>query len=215
MLRLLFLITSTLVAQPKKILTLPYYDWGACPFEGCTYREWRVNKPVSVYDTWKNSRHPIAHLAVGDKAQGVTGVVITVRPGVIKMDRDLPEQQLKRGETILTYAYRGGGASAAWVHGRYESEFNIGFAGPPHGGCQGNSCVATYIDPGVKHWWAQVKLKNGTRGWVNMDDLRFDGVDMLAMRTRVRQRLEESRLYRFPSLGTRSDDVEVSSPTHL
>lgn len=45
---------------------------------------------------------------------GITGAVVTFRPGLIRMDRDLPEQNLRRGDTILTYAYRGEGFSAVW-----------------------------------------------------------------------------------------------------
>jgi hypothetical protein len=48
----------------------------------------------------------------------VTGIIITFNPGVIRMDRDLPEQNLKAGDKILTYAYRGEGESAVWFHGQ-------------------------------------------------------------------------------------------------
>jgi hypothetical protein len=33
---------------------------------------------------------------------------------------------------------------------------------------------------GEKVWWAEVKLKSGRSGWVNMDTAVFDGVDLLA-----------------------------------
>jgi len=116
---------------------------------------------------------------------GVTGVVITIRPGVIRMDRDLPEQHLKRGDTILTYTYRGEGFSSVWYEGRFDPEFDISFAKWPDGqGCGGSHCAATYVDLGEKVWWAKVKLKSGRTGWVNMDTTEFDGVDMLAQVSR-------------------------------
>jgi hypothetical protein len=47
-------------------------------------------------------------------------------------------------------------------------------------GCGGDHCAATYLDLGEKQWWAEVKLKSGRLGWVDMDTADLDGVDMLA-----------------------------------
>jgi hypothetical protein len=160
-------------SQPPK---LPYIDWNACPGEGCTYGPWTARKPTAVYNTWKQGR-AIAHLVKGDKVVAVTGAVITFRPGVIRMDRDLPELNLKAGDTILTYAYRSEGFSAVWFHGSYQSEFDISFSSP---GCGGAYCAATSIDPGRKVWWAQVKLSSGRVGWVNMNHADFDGTCSLS-----------------------------------
>ena len=160
---------------------LPVFDWKACPFEGCAYRQWTARKPVAVYDTWKNSRKKIAELSVGDRVVGITGVVITYKPGRIRMDRDLPESGLKKGDTVLTYAYRGEGFAAAWYNGTYASEFDISFAKWPDGtGCGGDHCAATYVDLGNKVWWAEVRLPSGRVGWVDMNASEFDGVDLLA-----------------------------------
>jgi hypothetical protein len=149
---------------------LPLYDWGACPYEACQYGEWTAHRSVTVYDTWKEGRRPIAQLVEGDKVTGVTGAVVTFTPGLIRMDRDLPDQDLRRGDTALTYAYRGEGFSAVWFKGKYHSEFDISFAKWPDGtGCGGEHCAATYLDLGKKTWWAQVKLNSRTTGWVEMD----------------------------------------------
>lgn len=159
---------------------LPYVDLGACPFEGCQYALWTARKRAVVYDTWKVNRKPIAHLAIGDKVQGLTGVVITYQPGMIRMDRDLPEEHLKRGDKILTYTYGGEGTSVVWTNGVFYKDFDISFAKWPDGtGCAGNGCAATYVTLGKKTWWAQVRLANRRTGWVNMNDNRFDGVDAL------------------------------------
>jgi hypothetical protein len=86
------------------------------------------------------------------------------------MDRDLPDQNLRRGDTILTYADRGEGFSAVWFKGRYHSQFDVSFAKLPDGtGCGGAHCAATYADLGRKSWWAEVKLISGRTGWVEMD----------------------------------------------
>jgi hypothetical protein len=133
------------------------------------YREWTVHKAIAVYNTWKPEQREIAKLSTGDRVTGVTGVVITYRPGTVRMDRDFPEQNLKRGEIILTYAYRGEGFSAVWFQGRFYPEFDISFAKWPDGtGCGGAHCAATYVDLGEKQWWAEVRLKSGAIGWLDM-----------------------------------------------
>jgi hypothetical protein len=47
---------------------LPYFDWNACPFEGCTYRQWIAAQVVPVYDTWKEKRRQIVQLAAGERS---------------------------------------------------------------------------------------------------------------------------------------------------
>ena len=159
---------------------LPYYDWKACPFEGCIYREWTALKSTVVYETWNTKSRQVARISVKEKVIGITGVVITLRPGTIRMERDLPENGLKRGDIILTYSYRGEGFSAVWFKGRYYPEFDITFVRTDGKPCTDRSCAATYVDMGRKVWWAQVKLPSGRMGWVNMNEAEFDGVDQLA-----------------------------------
>jgi hypothetical protein len=167
-------------AQSKRP-ELPFFDWNACPFEGCTYREWTALKPVVVYDTWERTRTRIAKLAKGEKVTAITGVVIIFKPGIIRMDRDLPQDGLKRGDMILTYAYRGEGAWAVWFDGKYVNGFEVPYAKRADGkGCL-EDCAATELQDGNKEWWAKIKLKSGKTAWVNMDkDVQsFDGVDLL------------------------------------
>ena len=168
-------------STPMPAPALPYFDWKACPFEGCTYRQWTARKSVIVYDTWKQQRREVEQLSMRDTVIAVTGVVITYRPGVVRMDRDLPDRNLKRGDLILTYANRGEGFSAVWLKGSYHSWFDITFTKWPNGqGCGGTHCAATYIDLGKKAWWAKVKLKAGRVGWIDMTHADFDGIDLLA-----------------------------------
>jgi hypothetical protein len=160
------------IGESKEMATpvLPFYDWGACPYETCAYRVWTAHRSVTVYDTWKPARRPIAQLATGDQVTGLTGVVVTFKPGLIRMDRDLPYQNLKRGDAVLTYADRGEGFAAVWFKGKYHSSFDLTFAKLPDGsGCNGEHCAATYTDLGRKLWRAEIKLISGRTGWVEMD----------------------------------------------
>jgi hypothetical protein len=162
--------------------SLPYLDWKACPFEGCAYKEWTAQRQVVVYDTWEEKRRPVGQLENGVIVKAITGVVITSRPGVVRMDRDLPARGLKTGDQILTYTDLGEGFSAVWLKGRFYSEFEISIAKLPDGtGCGGAHCAATYVNLGEKKWWAQVELKSGAKGWVNMDHVGddFKGTSLL------------------------------------
>jgi hypothetical protein len=155
---------------------LPFYDWKACPFEYCRYDRWTAQIPVTVYDTWQENRRQVAQIGKGEAVLALTGGVETIRPGVVRMDRDLEGSNLKRGDLILTYADRGEGFSAVWFKGRYYSDFDISFTRWPDGtGCGSAHCAATYVDPGNKVWWAKVELRSGVTGWVNMEETRVNG----------------------------------------
>jgi hypothetical protein len=69
----LLFIPATSIAQSKRP-DLPFFDWNACPFEGCTYRQWTAQKAVVVYDTWKQGRRATGRVATGDKVVATTGV---------------------------------------------------------------------------------------------------------------------------------------------
>ncbi len=86
------------MAQPP---ALPLYDWGACPFEGCSYqRQWTAKKQMIVYDTWKQNRQVVTKLSKGDRVFGVTGVFITFKPGVLRVNQDVPRDKLKLGDQV-------------------------------------------------------------------------------------------------------------------
>jgi hypothetical protein len=175
---------SALNASQSKRPELPFFDWNACPFEGCTYGQWTAKKPVVVYDTWKKTRKSVTRVAVGDKVTAVTGVVITYKPGIIRIDNDLPgDQGLKRGDIIYTYAYRGEATWAVWINGVYHDAFGVPSTHPPDDPRCAivTDCTATELQHGEKEWWAKIKLKSGKTVWVNMDKEfeGFDGVDLL------------------------------------
>ena len=94
---------------------LPFVARNKCPFEGCVYREWTVRKEIRVYDTWRKARHEMGTLLAGEKVSALGGVVVTYRPGVIGLVRDMPDAGMKRGDSILTYTYLGEGDSQAWI----------------------------------------------------------------------------------------------------
>ncbi len=167
--------------KPQSAPSLPFLDWNACPFEGCTYGKWIAAAPVAVFNTWEPSRKRIATLPPKGIVTAISGVVITYKPGVIRLNKDLPEYGLQHGDTILTYTYRGEGFSAVWFKGRFYHDYDISLAKWPDGsGCLKAECEGTYVDLGEKVWWAKVKMSSGVIGWVNMNEAKFDGVDIFA-----------------------------------
>src|SRR5262249_5134084 len=157
------------VFKNKSCPALPHFDWNACPFEGCTYRQWTAHEVVPVYDTWNENRREVSRRAIGGKFNTRNGVVMTYKHGGIRLDEDIPGSGFKRGDIILTYTYHGEGESAVCFKGKYYANFNIQFSKSPGGSCGSSHCEATYVHPGKCVWWAKVKLKSGRTGWVDMN----------------------------------------------
>jgi hypothetical protein len=81
---------AALPAQTEQLTppALPVFAWNECPFEGCMYGQWTAAGRVTLYSTWKKSRRRVGELNAGDKVVGVTGVVITFKPGIVRVDAD-------------------------------------------------------------------------------------------------------------------------------
>jgi hypothetical protein len=82
----MFAVMSAACVAEKEALRrdgppIPYEDAGACPFEGCAYREWIANAAVAI----RADRHVTAPVAFslreGEKVAALGGVVVTTRPG--------------------------------------------------------------------------------------------------------------------------------------
>jgi hypothetical protein len=183
---MLFGLATTLVGQSVyRPPDLPFFDWNACPGEGCTFGKWTATQSVPLYDNWGSKRKKIGNISAGELVTAWTGVVITYKPGVIRLDRDVSASEfhqenapvaidLKRGDTILTYTYLGEGYSAVAIKGKYYPAFDISFTRWPDGsGCGSEHCAATYTDLGTKKWWVQVKLHSGKMAWVDADLAAF------------------------------------------
>jgi hypothetical protein len=166
--------------QPAKAIpepALPFYDWGACPGEFRCYGDsLTLPRETKVYDSYKEGRRVVAQLSAGDKVASLNGVVITYQPGVIRLDQDVPDRELRRGDTLLTFSYRGEGSQAVWFQGKYHAEFDISFSKWPNGTCSVAHCSATYVDWGKKSWWIEAQLASGLKGWLEMEMGQASGI---------------------------------------
>src|SRR6476620_7762862 len=145
---------------------LPFVDKGACPFECCTYRHWSVDKPTAVKAAM-NDKAPISfRLKRGEKVLGMTGVVITTQPGIVRVLKNtkLQNTSLKRGDELLLLTNLGEGFSKIWYKGRI-------FEGDPY-----DDAIYKTVSERTSIWWVKVKNRKGQIGWSRQPE-NFGNVD--------------------------------------
>jgi hypothetical protein len=154
-------------------LILPFEDKGACPFECCTYREWTVNADtVFYYNPRKEEREAFA-LKKGETVKGLTGVVITLKPGRAMVKKavtlGLDDQiDVKAGDILDTLHYEGEGVFKFWFRGKIYSD-EIPFPGEENDSIKTESAPETI-------WWVQVQNAKQQTGWSKETD-HFDHMD--------------------------------------
>lgn len=164
------LLTTTL-APAQEAPPTPYENWGVCPFECCTYREWTADADVPVHKTRSDQSPVLFRLRKGEPLDALTGVVVTESPAIITIDRavrdgfiegdDRPRLSFKPGDVVYMLAPLGEGAYLFWYQGRvYQS--GIDLAAMP--GVDGKGMELT--------WWKQVRNKAGKTGWTKSDKFK-------------------------------------------
>jgi len=160
---------------------IPYEDIGACPFEGCVYRDWTANSPVTVL-TDRRAGSPVAFtLAKGDHVMAITGIVVTMKPGRVqfKKDADMSSSagmlHVTPRDTLYLLTYHGEGESAAWFNGRFYdwvdgSEFINGLCG------RRLVCNGTIVEKPESVWWIRLRNMKGLTGWTTEPE-KFDNKD--------------------------------------
>jgi hypothetical protein len=171
----------TSMPQPPK---LPKVDLHSCPFEGCQFGKWTAKSKVVVYSTWVFGRKPIATLAKGDEVTALTGVNVVREPGKGVFDRNVPLYGASKGDAAYMYQNCGEGEVDVWVHARFIKCADLNFSSSSGEGCQ-KDCDGRWLSLGRSEWWVQIRLKDGTTGWVQVDG-NFDGADALARQTESR-----------------------------
>lgn len=141
--------------QNKSGPPIPFIDKGACPFECCTYRRWDVKKPTAVRSAMSDKAPISFQLKAGEKVLGMTGVVITTQPGIVRVLKNTTLQKtiLKRGDELLLLTNLGEGFSKIWYRGRI-------FEGDPY-----DDSIYKTIRERTSIWWVKVKNRKGQIGW--------------------------------------------------
>lgn len=114
------------------------------------------------------------HVHKQEKLQALTGVVVTEKPGVVRIDKavqdgyikgnDQPQLALKAGENVYLLSPLGEGAYLFWYKGKVYSS-GTGLSAMP--GVEGKEAKIV--------WWKQVQNKAGQRGWTASD--KFSNAD--------------------------------------
>jgi hypothetical protein len=135
-----------------------FVDAGACPFECCTYREWTVRDSIRLLDR-PNGTRVIGSARKGETVRGLTGEVIST-PVAAKANREIPQTQIKPGDTFYVLHYEGEGHWKIWFHGKTMS------------------VDQSFFDvPKLKaEWWVKIRKPDGVVGWA-LSSGQFDHQD--------------------------------------
>ena len=179
---LLGLILSAVASSGGDRLKLPYYDWGACPFEGCTYRAWKAVRPTTVWKERDYQSLVAFRIEPGEWVDGVTGVVIVYQPGLSKVLAPLslghgPSVSVVPGDLLLTLHYAGEGYDLFWFKGKIYSD-QIATDEPDPDPPPPELKIQVISRP-LDAWWVKVKNKKGQVGWTDQTR-NFENMDQFA-----------------------------------
>ncbi len=160
------------VAQEKP--PAHYENWGVCPFECCTYREWTAEDDIPVHKGRSETSPVLFRLRRNEQVNALTGVVVTESASAVRIDKpvrdgyvdgsDQPQLSLKPGDVIYRLSPLGEGAFLFWYQGKvYRSSIDLA------------SMPAADGKEAKMVWWKQVKNKAGKKGWTTSD--KFSNAD--------------------------------------
>ncbi|MBX7136287.1 MAG: hypothetical protein K1X67_26760 [Fimbriimonadaceae bacterium] len=173
-----------MAGEPSDRPRLPYEDWGACPFECCTYREWIAKAPIIAFED-RNEKSALAfRLNESERVFAITGVVVTSKAGVTEILKAIqigyvpesrgPVLSLNPGDVIYTLHYAGEGTEVFWYKGRTYVD-QVWVPDNARGG-ELNSGAFKVRSRSVSVWWALIRNRAGQLGWTRETD-RFSNQD--------------------------------------
>jgi hypothetical protein len=126
--------------------------------------------PVRVL-TERRQDAPVAfELPKGARVTALTGVVVTVVPGIVELTDTVQLQTgqgvipMREGQVFYLLTYQGEGFSKAWINGAIHTDVDVTKLKPKRN--------PTAI------WWVQVRNARGQVGWTHHPEA-FDGKDRL------------------------------------
>jgi hypothetical protein len=156
--------TNNAIAHPPSVVIVT----GACPFEGCQLGRWIARKSIPVYEhpgggLKQKLRQGEVIYATSAEVRAVPKKAIVTR--TYKSDE---KEGLNVGSLIYVLYPIGEGAVAVWNKG------NI---------VNGSLDLAFQYDESVEsrqlqwEWWVQIRLANGTTGWLHNPQGQLKGMD--------------------------------------
>jgi hypothetical protein len=159
---------------------VPFEDAGACPFEGCVYREWTAKAAVNVRAERRRGAPVSFSLQAGEKVVALTGVVVTLKAGRVefRQPRTLSTStkpiRIEPGQTLYLLTYLGEGFTKAWFNGALYPEVDASAFLNALCDSQPDRCAGKVVERSQTEWWVQVRSRSGRLGWTNEPE-KFDG----------------------------------------
>jgi hypothetical protein len=162
---------------------MPFEDPGACPFEGCVYDDrWVANRAVRIR-TERRTDAPVAfRLTRGEKIAALTGVVVTTKPGRVRLHRATTISHngapvlIPAGEVFYLLTYQGEGFTKIWYRGEVITDVDVSNFDDDYCRRFPDRCNGKIVQRWTSVWWIQIKNAAGQVGWTN-EGAAFDGKD--------------------------------------
>lgn len=154
-----------------------YVDKGACPFECCTYQEWKTEKTTVAYARPDMRSGQVGKFRAGTRVTALTGEVRTT-PSRFTVQK--AHGKYKPGNVLLVYTPLGEGFYKVWFNGKmYEEELDY-VSGPFEKSgirCEETPACWGALDKELRvEWWVKIKSADGWTGWTNQAG-NFSGAD--------------------------------------
>ena len=166
----LSLVTSSVQGQNSRPPT-HYQDFGACPFECCTYRSWTVDSDTVLFKQRSENSGVAFRVKKGDRVEGLTGVVITLAPGkaigkrAATLDTNQGKLRINRGDVLYLFTYEGEDVFKTWFRGRF---FDVN--------TDAYRDDIKLIEKPKSVWWVKVRNQRGQVGWTKQNE-HFGNMD--------------------------------------
>lgn len=158
------LLTSSVCPGQNRRPPANYEDYGACPFECCTYRRWSVNANTVLYKQRSKSSGVAFRVKKGEHVIGLTGVVITVKPGqavaksATTTNTSGRNVRLRPGDLLYLLTYEGEDVFKIWYRGKvFEANTYM------------NQKDIKVLNRPQAVWWIKVKNNRGQVGWTKQN----------------------------------------------
>ena len=164
---------------------IPYEDVGACPFEGCVYREWTASRNVNIRASRRKTAPVRFRVKVRERVVALTGVVVTVKPARVEFSRPQilstrdGDVHVLAGQSLYLLTYLGEGFSKVWFNGHLYTDVDVSSVVNDVCDSKPDRCAGRIVEEGQTMWWVQIRNARGEIGWTDEADA-FDGKDALA-----------------------------------
>jgi hypothetical protein len=168
------LAVSAVIMSAQSRPTLPYVDYGACPFEGCIYRAWSVLADTRLLAARRDGARVVTIVQEGATVRGLTGVVVTTKLGraVVIRQRTIGRRQMpvQPGDRVDLLHYLGEGYWKYSLRGIIDEEFI-----PDQPSCKDNArlvneCSIQLEEVPATVWWVKIRTRKGQEGWTREHD---------------------------------------------